>query len=1038
MKRKKAGNEGKSKATRAKARKKDPASRKKADAAGTPMAKASDAGRRSGATSRKDPHRGKAPQTLRSERAAKRSLPVAGIGASAGGIRALQELVAGLPKDLHMALIVVQHLEPKHKSMLAEILSKSSALPVVQARDGMKLEPGRIFVIPPNRRMEVHDGRLTLSELLEPSKRMLVDALLESLASAYQHLAIGIVLSGSGSDGTFGVRAVKSEGGITFAQSRESAEYFSMPQHAIATGSVDFMLSPTEIARKLVEISDHPYLKGQSVVPEGREVEVQDSLLPIFSVLRRAKGVDFSLYRRSTVERRVERRMALNRLEDYDAYLQLLKTKPQELNLLYEDLLIQVTSFFRQPELYTVLAEKIFPRLVEDRSEDDDLRVWVPGCSTGEEAYSMAMSFCQFLDTHNLMTPVRVFATDLNESLIERARTGFYPESISEQVPPGLLTKYFDKTNGGYEVQRFLRDLCVFARHDLTRDPPFSSIDLLSCQNVMIYLQPVLQDRLLPVFHYALKPKGYLVLGSSESIGGATDLFQPVDKKHRIYSKRLLGRRPELDFDQPFRPSRPPQLARKLVSRTPPDEAADLERKIDDILLSRHMPAAVLIDRDQRIVSFRGNTGPFLQPAPGRASLHLMSMIRPGLALDLGSALQSADSSNETVKRHGLQVEADGRPVSVDLEVTPIGTHGDFKYFLVIFRAVPTLVESATAPRTPTGRQKSVVEKLRREVADTKRQLQSIIEQKEAANEELKSANEEIRSSNEELQSLNEELETSREELQSSNEELSTLNDQLQARNLELGRVNSDLSNILENAQIPIIIVGEDLTIRLFTPSANKLLNIRDSDSGRPITDITLRAEIPDLPDLIARTMTSMVPTEREIQDASGTWYELRVRPYVGLDKRIEGAVISFIDINELKQNLQKSHEAEILAKRAMDMAPVPMAVLDRSLKIVTVNRAFETSFATSKERAEGQKFFVLNGGMFDVPEVAECVEKSLPKKGSIEGLGFRLKSPAGGDRPMFLSGHRLDGTVSSGPHFLLSFSDGQVEPEDPKGQACP
>jgi two-component system CheB/CheR fusion protein len=960
--------------------------------------------------------------------AGKKSFPVVGIGASAGGVSAVKELLQALPGNANMALILIQHLDPKHKSMLPEILAKVTALPVAQVEKDTDLEPGKVFVIPPNKLMQVQDGKLILKA--RPKKEgssTLVDALLESLAEAYKHLAIGVILSGSGSDGTFGVRAIKSLGGITFAQSRESAEYYSMPEGAIASGSVDFVLPPAEIAKKLMEINDHPYLKGVSVVPEKIDVQVGDSLTPIFNVLNRSKGVDFSLYRRSTIERRVERRMALKRLENYEEYVKLLKRKPEEIEALYEDLLIQVTSFFRTPELYRVLEEKIYPRLVDSRDQDDPLRVWVPGCSTGEEAYSLAISLARFLESRELQIPLRVFGTDLNENLIERARQGVYPESISEQVPVNLLSKFFLKSNGGYQVQRFMRDLCVFAKHDLTKDPPFSNVDLLSCRNVMIYLQPILQDRLLPVFHYALKPKGFLVLGSSESVGTATDLFQAVDKKHRIFAKRMVSRQPELSLDQPpfvaHRRGRHSARQKEVLG-----EVADMEREFDDLLLSKYVPAAVLVDDHMRIVSFRGNAGPFLRPASGRASLDVMSMVQPGLAVDLASALDSAKESNDTVKRPDLQVEIDDRLVGVDLEVKPVGAQGDYGYFLIVFRETrPRISVEEVQTAESEGAKRDLIARLRREIALTKRHLQSIIEQKEASNEELKSANEEITSSNEELQSLNEEMETSREELQSTNEELITLNEELQHRNEELARVNSDLNNILENTQIPIIIVDRDLNIRLFTPSANRLLNLRDSDGGRPLTDITLRADVPDLADLVNRVVSEVIPIEREIRDREGCWFDLRVRPYVGIDKRIEGAVISFIDISDFRKSVEKSSHAELLSKRILEMAPVPMAVLDRQLKITSVNQAFVDAFGITKERAEGSKFFGLNGGMFDVPEIAQSLEGTSANEVSMQSAAFELKSTDGGKQNIIMEGRRLESNDASGPHFVLTFKGGSL-----------
>ena len=824
---------------------------------------------------------------------------IVGVGASAGGFEAFAQLLEGLPAIPNIAIIFVQHLAPHHSSSLASLLSSHTPLPVVEATEGARIVPNRVYVVPPNAQMELVDGHLHLGRRPEDrSQYNPIDFFFRSLARALRGHAIGVVLSGTASDGALGIREIKTMEGITFAQDPATAKYDGMPRAAIATHMVDIVASPAEIAAKVALLSKHPYL-APVVEPEHGPWIADEQLLRIFRLLLPACGVNFSNYKTPTIIRRLFRRMALLRIVEVDAYISHLEQTPQEVVNLHNDLLIHVTRFFREPESFEVIAKHVLPSLHAESSTP--LRMWVAGCATGEEVYSLAIVVREVLGDTIEDGQVQIFGTDVSEPAVGFARQGLYAASIVDDVSPERLRRFFVKTDGSYQVSKAIRDMCVFARQDLARDPPFSHLDLICCRNVLIYMDSTLQRKLLSMFHYALKPSGFLVLGHAESIGYTSDLFASMNKKHKVYRKKPAApTAPQIDiFRPPFRtdPTAAPALARQNETRLVLNDATR-------ILMERFAPPSVLLDQQFHVVQFNGQTGLYLEPSPGEPSFDILKLAREGLTHGLRAALQTARKTRKAVRQPGLHIRQGAASQDIDIEVIPVVRQGH-PYYLVLFQT-PTTSGNAKG-RTPARREKkaaprSRISKLEDELSATREYLQSTIQEIEAANEELQSANEEILSSNEELQSTNEELDTAKEELQSTNEELNTVNDELHARNEELTRVNADLLNLLASVQIAIVIVARDLRVRRFTPMAEKKFNLIPSDIGRPLSQISTTLQCPELPALITETIDTVSPVERTVQDDKGETYLLRIRPYKTPDNRIDGAVVALFDLDPAKK----------------------------------------------------------------------------------------------------------------------------------------
>lgn len=900
--------------------------------------------------------------------------PVVGVGASAGGLEAFIELLKALPADTGMAFVFVQHFMPGHVSLLAEILGRETSMPAVDVADGMELQPDHLYVLAAYGNLSLDGKVLRLAGAPEGRERhMPIDFFFRSLAASQGSRAIGIVLSGTASDGTLGLRAIKAAGGITMAQDEASARYDGMPRSAIAAGAVNIVLPPAKLAGELVRIARHPHLLEPEAAP-GPEapLETQDQLKRIFALLERRFSIDFTYYKHSTIQRRINRRMVVCKVERLKDYADLLERSPQELDTLYHDILINVTGFFREPEAFAFLVEKVFPELVKDRPAQAAIRVWVPGCSTGEESYSIAMALSEFMEQAGVQFPIQIFATDIDDRAIAQARAAIYPESVAQDVAKTRLRRFFVKVSGGFQVNKAIRDACVFSAHNVAKDPPFSKLDLISCRNLLIYLGPVLQKRVLPIFHFALKPTGYLMLGSAESIGAAADLFTLMDKGARVYAKKSVETPLQFDFRLPPT-AQPAQLPVTRPTEEPVGPVTALHREAERLILRKYAPPGVVIDERMQIAEFRGHTGPYLEPAPGQASLNLLSMAREGLTAELRAAVTQAIEEDKEVRRERLRTLFDGEGRLVNVQVVPLRPIDELRYFLVLFEPVeaPPALPPAEEGVGEGPAEEGEVGRLRQELAATKEYLHSVIEQQERTNEELRCANEE-------LQSTNEELETAREELQSTNEELQTVNDELGNRNAELIRANDDMHNLIGSIDLALVMVGSDLRVRRFNSRAEKLLNLIDADVGRPITDIRSKLELPDLGERVAETVDKVRSTHQEIQDADGHWYAMRVSPYRAVDNRIDGAVITLSDIDTMKRALESAQAARDFAQATIAAVRHPMLALDEDLVVVTASSAYLERFGVTEKETVGNLVYRIGNGQWAIPELRARLERTV------------------------------------------------------------
>lgn len=834
--------------------------------------------------------------------------PVVGVGASAGGLAAISDFLRNLPGNAHVAVVVIQHLAPLHESMLPELIGKASQMPVLEAVDGMVVEADYVYVLPPNKELTIVAGVLQLRPRNEAAPHLPIDRFFRSLAQERKTNAVGIVLSGSGSDGALGLRAIKAGGGITFAQAPQTAQHDGMPAAAITTGCVDFVLTPRDIAVKLVAVAHLP----RTLVMATAESQLSNHEFPdnalakIFMLLRHRTGNDFSQYKRATVERRVRRRMLLSHSENLGDYVRLLEQQPDEVGVLFQDLLISVTEFFRDAAAFATLREKVFAALLTDaeRSDKQPIRIWVPGCATGEEVYTVAMVLLETLGELGVTVPVQIFGTDIDALAIEKARQGAYPEGISDEVSPDRLQRFFTKTATGYRVAKGLRGRCVFAPQNVLKDPPFSRLDLICCRNLLIYLNGSLQNRLLEIFHYALNPNGVLFLGTSETTGNAADLFAVIDKKAKLYRKKYIAIRPHYDFHR-IGPGTATHTTLERGGVVQAGAQRELHRQIENIILSQFTPPGVVVDENLDIALFLGHTGHYLDPAPGSASLNLMKLARRELVGDLRLVVNQALQSLAPSRRSNVPFEVNGAVTTCTIEAVPLPIGNGGRYFTVIFRAEQPLPAPTDVGGAGSSGDYIRIRELEGELAATKEYMQSIIERHEVTNEELQSANEEIQSANEELQSTNEELETAREELQSTNEELATVNEELGNRNHDLIHTIDDLKNLLSSVNLPIVMLDEHLRVRHFTPSAQKFFNLIDGDVGRPITNIKPNLNLPNLKALVDEVLDSLSPRSIEVCDSGDRWYELRVQPYRTAERKITGCVLVFVDITLLKNTEQ-------------------------------------------------------------------------------------------------------------------------------------
>jgi two-component system, chemotaxis family, CheB/CheR fusion protein len=854
------------------------------------------------------------------------SLPIVGIGASAGGVEALEQFFKSVPAENGLAFAVITHLPPDRESLLSEILGRATRMPVVNARDGEVVEAEHVYVLPPSAILTIHEGRLRLRRTgIADRERAPIDVFFTSLAEDQAERAIGIVLSGGGHDGTLGLKAIKENGGLTIAQGSNVTRprFAEMPSSAVAAGIVDLQLPVETIPERIIG-----YIRNWGTFEAERS---GDALTSIHTVLRRRTGHDFREYKEQTFQRRVQRRMQVLQTTKLEDYAERLQNQPDEVNALFRDLLIGVTDFFRDSAAFHALETLVIPRLFEGKGADDEVRVWVAGCSTGEEAYSIAILLREHLEKSSPPPKVQIFATDIDEIGMGVARAARYPASVVKQASPERLRRFFVQEAGIYRVVKELREMCIFSSHSVIRDPPFSHLDLICCRNLLIYLKPMLQSQIVPLFHYSLRPSGYLFLGSSENISRHSELFTTLDRRNRIFRRPDLVARPHLPPQQ-FLPLSRREAAGTKEGQSGLLQRSDVLRRVANTIVEHFAPAYVIADETGQTLYFSSGTGKYLQPAAGPPNRDVVAMARPGLRAGLRAAFRRAKETGQRVVRDRIAVQVNGGIQMVCLAVQPVNEGKETAYGIVFIDRGAIREDETADPEHPET-QDTTVQRIEKELQETKERLQSTIEELETANEEFRSSNEELMSVNEELQSTNEELETSKEELQSVNEELHTVNQELSSKIDELDRANSDLNNLFQSTQIATIFLDRDLVIRSFTPPATDLFNVIPGDRGRPLTDLVGRIEYPELRNDISAVFGGEV-IERAVRLVEGKGHYLaRILPYRSANNTIDGVLLTFVDVTSIvvAEEQQKILAAE-LSHRVKNTLTVVSSIAERTL----------------------------------------------------------------------------------------------------------
>lgn len=945
--------------------------------------------------------------------------PIVGIGASAGGLEALEQFFRHAPIDSGMAFVLVQHLDPNHASLLTEILQRTTSMPVVEAQDQLQVARNCVYVIPPNRDMAIFHGKLQLSVPNEPrGQRMPIDAFLRSLAEDQEEKAVGIILSGTGTDGTLGLRAILGAGGLSLVQEPATAKYDGMPTSAIHAGYASHVLPvdkmPDALRKGAGKMAVHPEMP-----------KVVKGINRILMQLRTITGHDFALYKKSTIGRRIERRMSQNNIDDADIYALYLKENPAEVHLLFKELLINVTNFFRDTEAFSVLENEILPQLCADKPDNYLFRVWVAGCATGEEAFSIAILLRERMEQSRQELKVQIYSTDLDDDAIAIARAGFYPPNIAQDVTPERLRRFFIKEEAGYRVKKEIREMIVFATQNVIKDPPFTKLDLLSCRNLMIYLEAEMQNRLIPVFHYALKPDGVLFLSPSESIGNHTELFSSLNRKWKLYraTHSIKSSRALMAHVVSWASESGDTAPEETMKKTTEPNFAELTRRL---LVQCFAPASVVTDHKGNILYVHGDTGKYLRPAPGQASLNVVDMAREGMELELRAAIRAAANEGASVLGHELQVKTNGGFSTVSLSVRPLpDLDGIHNLLLVSFQDVAIAEDvkpknKHIAKTAELGR----IEELERNLAYLKESHQLQNEEQQATNEELKSANEEMQSTNEELQSTNEELETSKEELQSVNEELITVNSELQTKIEQLAGMQNDMKNLLDNTNIGTVFLDDHMKIRRFTREAIRIFRLVPSDVGRLLSDIKSDLDSELLLDKAQAVLDSLVPVELEMRADSGAWYLVRIQPYRTLDNVIEGVVLTFTDISKRIEAEIRVQLAGELAENIVNTIREPLLVLDSELQVVSANRAFYQYFQVIAADTIGRKIYELGNSQWNIPALRELLEIILPRDQRVEGYVVEHDFPDIGHHKIKLNARRLAGKSIKSSLILLTTED--------------
>jgi two-component system CheB/CheR fusion protein len=958
------------------------------------------------------------------------SFYVVGIGASAGGLETLERFFRKMPESIDMAFIVVSHLDPNHVSIMPELIQKSTPMKVFQAADGMAVEPNHVYVAPANRDLTILHGTIQLLEPLEPHGfRLPIDSFFRSLARDFGENAICIILSGMASDGTDGLKAVKSELGMVMVQSPTSAKFDSMPNNAIKTGMADFILPPEEMPATLINYIAHKVRGGfaDNVFADGKDF---DAFQKIFILLRNHTGQDFSLYKHNTIYRRVQRRMNITQIEHLTRYIRFLQNTPAEVNNLFRELLIGVTHFFRDPESFVKL-KKLLGELVKNKPDNGYIRIWVPGCSTGEEAYSIAILLRECMNDAKKSLNVQIFATDIDPSAIEKARAGVYT-GFSADVSKERLNRYFTFDNDLFRIRKEIREMLVFAQHSIIKDPPFTKLDLISCRNLLIYFNAELQKRTIPFFHYSLVPNGILFLGSSETISGFVDLFSIVDSKWKMYRRRESIYSAQPFLGNPMRRT-PGKSTEVMIKKT---EVKNIARLGEQIVLQSYAPNCVIVTEHGEFAYIHGKTGKYLELTHGEAKMNVFEMAREGLRQELPPLMRKAVSSKKISTAKGVRIKSGRGAISVNLTVKPITEPEEMRgSLLIIFEEDIAQQKSTSARITHHGKKsEATIKELERELKSTKDNLRSTIEELESSNEELKSTNEEMQSTNEEMQSSNEELETSKEELQSLNEELITVNTELQSKNDELSVSNDDVKNLMESIDIPTIFLDNNFFIKKFTFHATKVIHLIPSDIGRPINHIATNLKYEKLIDDAKEVLRTLVQKSVELQTNEGLWYQMRILPYRTTNNVIDGVVITFSDINAAKaasekigalgQDIQLARE---YAENVIDTVRESLLILDKEMKVVSANRSFYKMFHTSSAQTVGISIYQLDGNAWNIPKLRELLEKIIPERNIFEDFEVEYNSARAGRKTLLLNARQIVHRGTETKLILLAMQDKNI-----------
>jgi two-component system CheB/CheR fusion protein len=967
------------------------------------------------------------------EKKQKKSFYIVGMGGSAGALEAFEEFFRNTPADTGMAFVLVSHLDPTHKGVMPELIQRSTQMEVQQAQDGMKVQPNHVYVIPPNKDMSIMHGAL---QLLEPSMprglRMPIDFFFRHLAEDEGEKSIGIILSGMGTDGTLGLKAIKEKLGMAMVQDLTSAKYNGMPESAIRTGLADYIAPASELPEKLLRYVDHFALVGREQPP--REKRITGAMQKIFALLRAQTGNDFSLYKRNTVRRRIERRMSVHQISNINQYVRYLQANSHEIDLLFKELLIGVTNFFREPEAFEILKEKIIPQLMKNKKDEEPIRAWVVGCSTGEEAYSIAMVIKESMSDLKLKnTKLQVYATDIDKEAIDVARQGTYPANIAADVSPERLHRFVIEEDGHYRIKKEIRDGIVFAPQNVLTDPPFTKLDLLSCRNLLIYLNSETQKKLLPLFQYTLNPGGYLFLGSSETIGTSTDLFTPVDNKWKIFQRRdiPLARKEPIEFPAAPRPYETRMLGAAEAQKRPEANVAEVAK---NVILQTIAPPAVIINDKGDIIYITRRTGKYLELPIGKANLNIYAMAREGLRIELGIAIRKATNEMKTITMKGLKVKTNGDEQTVNLTVSPFEEpEGMRGLMMVVFEDVeapPVEVRPVKGKSKSASRLEAINADLEKELQYTKEHLQTVVEEMETSQEELKSSNEELQSTNEELQSTNEEMVTSKEELQSLNEELTTLNTELQSKNEELTEANNDMKNLLNSTQVPTIFLDNNLKIKRFTPPATKIASLIQGDIGRPVTDITLSLQYGNLVKDVKEVLQTLMFKETQVQTKDGKWYLMRINPYRTAENVIDGVVITFSDITDFKKASESLTERTEYAEGIVRTVREPLVVLNGELKVVSANPSFYRTFKVTPPETVGRILYDLGNKQWGIPALRKLLEDILPKNAQVEDFPVEHDFPKIGIKKMLLNARKIAHEDPKKELILLAIEDITVHKE--------